>query len=284
MPTPSFRLAALLGALGPASLCAACIITTNGDDGNIASSDDGPPPPTGLTPNTTGPDTTTTSPTTTPADDTGTTGLDDTGDTTTGGPMGVCTDNLLGDPGFEAGTPNPSWDEASTVFGTPICDAACTTEEGAAPYAGDWWVWLGGVEDEPEQGSVSQVVTIEPEMAYVGFWLQIRSGAGTGDDVFTVTLDGDTIFMAVDTQMAEFGEYTQVYVDVTDWADGGAHELAFTGDVTGNGLTSFFVDETSLVSCVEPAATDTGMTGDSGSGSSGSTGAGSSSGSTGSTG
>ncbi|MCA9871967.1 MAG: hypothetical protein KC487_16495, partial [Anaerolineae bacterium] len=30
--------------------------------------------------------------------------------------------NVVADGGFEAGTPNPYWSEASTNFGTPICD------------------------------------------------------------------------------------------------------------------------------------------------------------------
>ncbi|MCA9712728.1 MAG: hypothetical protein KDK70_43265 [Myxococcales bacterium] len=269
-PKPTLALLAAGGLL-----LAACIIEINDDDSPAASTDDGTPPPTGLPSDSTGPATngTTTSPTTAAVDSTGTTGGEET-DGTTGGPTGDCTENLLGDPGFEAGTPSPAWEESSTIFGTPICDTSCTDEPGAEPYAGEWWVWLGGVADEPELGSVAQAVVIEPEMAYLGFRFQIRSAAGTGDDLFTATLDGDTVFMATDAQMADYAEYTQVYVDVTPWADGGTYTLRFSGSIQGSGLTSFFLDETSLVSCVEPSATDTGQTGSSDSGSSTGTGTG----------
>ena len=276
-PSSSLRLA--FGALVPSLLCA-CIIVTNDDiPPEEDTTDTNPTNPTN--PTTGLPSDTTSTPTTDSAtglDDTGTTG-DDTGETT-GGLPGECTENLLLDPGFEAGTPSTVWNEDSTLFGTPICDASCTEETGAVPYAGSWWVWLGGVTDQVEVGSVSHTHQL-PEMAYLGFWLWIRSSAGTGDDVFTVTVDGETVFMVVDTDMAEYDEYTHVTVDITPYADGGDHEIAFIGDLAGSGLTSFFLDETSLVSCVESSGSSGS---DSGSGTStgaegSSTGGGSSSGS-----
>jgi hypothetical protein len=232
------------GALGLALLSTACIITTNEDDdgGPGSSADDDPLPTTGQPSSSTGP----------VADDTGT----DTGDPTTSGPMGDCSDNLVLDPGFEGGSPSEAWAEASEQFETPICDAGCTTEEGAVPYAGDWWGWFGGIEDEPEAASLAQTITIDPEMAYLRFWFQIRSGAGMGNDVFTVTLAGDTVFIVTDLEMANYDAYTQVDIDVSAWADGGSYELRFASEHTGVGLTSFFLDEVSLVSCVETGSTD----------------------------
>jgi hypothetical protein len=237
----------LAGATLLGLLCPACIITTSGDDGDAeATDDDGTPPvTTGLPSDSTGP----------VADETSDSGpIDDT----TGGPMGECTANLVLDPGFEAGTPSDAWAEASDVFGTPICNTDCTDEEGAAPYSGEWWAWFGGVEDEPENASVAQTITIEPEMAYLSFWFQIRSGAGMGDDVFTVTLGGDTIWMVDDLAMPDYDQYRRIELDVSEWADGGAYELVFASSHTGNGLTSFFLDEVSLVSCSETAGTSTG--------------------------
>jgi len=232
----------VVGVLGLSLLSTACIITTSeDDDGVAASSEDGTPTPaTGQTSNATGP--------TTESGDTG----------TTGGSMEDCTDNLVLDPGFEAGTPSASWEEASMVFDTPICDASCTEEKGADPYAGDWWLWLGGVEDEPEDAFVSQMITIDPDMAFLSFRFQIRSGAGTGDDMFVVELDGDTVFMATDVEMADYGEYTLIELDVSPWADGGTYELRFASQHAGTGLSSFFVDEVSLVSCSEGSATGSG--------------------------
>jgi hypothetical protein len=262
--------ATLLGLLG-----SACIITTSEDDDGSDDSETGeddvdPPSTTGLPSDSSGP----------VVDDTGDTGPIDE---TTGGPVGECSENLVLDPGFEGGTPSEAWSEASDVFGTPICDTGCTEEEGAAPYAGEWWAWFGGVEGDPENASLAQTITIDPEMAYLSFWFQIRSGAATGNDVFTVTLGGDTLFMATDLEMPDYDEYRRIEVDVSQWADGGAYELRFESSHTGEGLTSFFLDEVSLVSCVEGAGTSTGPDTDgldeSSSGSSGSS-SGSSSGDT----
>ena len=245
----SFR--PLVGAVGLCLLSTACIINTTDDDDGTGQSgtDDGTPPATGEeTPGTTGGEQTD--------------GNDDT-DPTTGGPAGDCSDNIILDPGFENGTPNEDWEEASEVFGSPICDASCTDEEGAEPYMGEYWVWFGGVEEDPETASVTQRVTIDPDTAFLSFWFQIRSGAGTGDDVFTVSLDGDTLFMVTDMDMPDYSTYTQVDVDVSPWADGGTYELHFESSHAGTGLSSFFVDEVSLVSCSE--STETGT--DTGSGS-----------------
>lgn len=236
---PALR--SLAGAVALGLLSTACIITSSGDDDNGDASD-GNPAETGL-PETTG-------------------GPADTGETD--GPPGNCSSNLVLDPGFEGGTPNPSWTESSALFGTPICDAACTDEPGAAPYAGSWWVWMGGASEEDimnggsESASVSQTVTIDPDAAYLSFRFQIRSGAGTGDDAFTVTLDGDTVFMATDLEMSDYSDYTYVEVDVSPWADGGTYDLVFNGTQVGPGLTSFYLDEVSLVSCSDDTGTSSG--------------------------
>jgi hypothetical protein len=235
----------LVGVAGLGLLSTACIITTSEDDGDVETTDDGnPPASTGQPSDSTGPvaDGTSTGPE----------------DPTTGGPMGECSDNLVLDPGFEAGTPSEVWTEASDVFDTPICDASCTTEEGAVPYAGDWWAWFGGVEDQEENASLAQTITIAPDMAYLRFWFQIRSGAGMGADVFTATLDGDTVFMVTDLDMPDYGDYTEVEIDVSPWADGGSYELRFASSHTGNGLTSFFLDDVSLVSCSEAGSSSSG--------------------------
>ncbi|MCX4244822.1 hypothetical protein [Paraliomyxa miuraensis] len=232
---PSF-LGPLVGALGLCLLSAGCIITTSEDGDGSVGSDSGDPPPTSGQ----------------PSDSSGTSGGSigpTTDEPTTGGPQGECTDNLVLDPGFEAGTPSEAWNEASELFGTPICDASCTDEPGAEPYSGSWWAWFGGDADEPDSASLSQSITISPETAHLSFWFQIRSGANTGDDVFMVNLDGQTIFMANDLEMPDFVDYTRVELDVSDWADGGTYELSFESTHLGTGLTSFFLDDVSLVTC-----------------------------------
>lgn len=283
--TGSFaRLSVLLG-LG-LGLAGGCILTTSEDtatgngtggddddsDPDSASADDGS---TGLVDES-------------GADDNGPDSNDGTDEGTTG-PSGDCTENVL-DPGFEVGTPSDDWTEASEVFGTPICDLSCTEDEGAAPYEGDWWAWFGGVE-EPESASVSQDVTIAAaDNIVLSFRFSINASAGTGDDIFRVLVDDAEVFMATDAEMSDFDGYTRVDIDLTAMGDGAVHNIRFESSHAGTGLTSFFVDNVSLLTCDEGGdgstdggsdsgstaadstdggSTDTGSTGDGGSSDSG---------------
>ena len=106
-------LAFFAGALALGLLGSACIITTSEDDGDdveVTDESGTPPLTTGQPSDSTGP----------VADETSSGPIDET----TGGPAGVCTDNLVLDPGFEAGSPSAAWAEASDVFGSPICDTS----------------------------------------------------------------------------------------------------------------------------------------------------------------
>jgi hypothetical protein len=181
-----------------------------------------------------------------------------TGGDTDGGEELECSDNIMADPGFESGTPSEMWEEASELFGTPLCDESCTTDEGAEPRSGSWWIWFGGSE-EPEQASMSQTVTLDAENATLSFWFSINSAAGTGDDVFTVKVDEEAVFTATDGDLEQYDGYTLVEIDVSRFADGAEHVLAFEADLTGEGLTNFFLDDVELVEC-EPiaAAEDSG--------------------------
>lgn len=221
--------------------------------------------------------------------------VDDTGvGESTAGPTGECSANVLSDPGFEGGSPSEVWAEMSSQFGSPICDSSCTTEPGAEPYAGSYWAWFGGVEDMPEHASLSQTLTITAaDSAYLSFWFEINASAGSGDDVFTVDIDGINLFTASDAEMADFDHYTPLSVDATDFADGNSHTITFSADFPGMGLTNFFLDEVALITCDDSGGTagsggtDSGTTAadGSGSGSSGdATGSGTAGASTGSTG
>lgn len=225
---------------------AGCIISPEDDDTNQSGETGG----TGSS-MTTPPTTTDSDPSVDPSE--GTTSSD-TAETSDSGmvPDGCTEENLFMDAGFEDGTPSMHWTEASDVFGTPICDAGCTEQAGAVPYAGDWWVWYGGVE-QADTSSVSQTVTIEGAEAYLQFRFWINTGSGSGDDVFHVDVDGDTVFMATDLDEGEYDSYTLVAVDLDALGetDGSMHEITFGAELTGNGLTNFFLDNVSVVSCSE---------------------------------
>jgi hypothetical protein len=244
----------------PVSLfCAAllahgCVVVTSDDDDRIDS--------TTTDPGTSGPSTTTpTTATTTPATTGATTGDDDDG--TTGGFPEDCTENLVADGGFEGGTPNEDWDEHSDVFGTPICDSSCTDDSGAVPFAGDWFVWFGGLEDrQTDDAWVSQDVEILPDTAHLRFRLAMSGGDNlVGDNVMVVEIDDETVFMVTDLDQPDYeGGYHVVDVDLTPFADGETHTLRFHAEFPGTLLTNFFVDEVQLVSCEDEVGT-TGTTG-----------------------
>ena len=67
---------------------------------------------------------------------------------------------LVVDGSFEAGPGAGTWVEASTNFGSPLCDVpTCGTGTGTGPSDGAWWAWFGGVAGS-EIGSVCQNITI----------------------------------------------------------------------------------------------------------------------------
>lgn len=225
-----------------------CLITTGDvDDEDVSSSD---------TEN--DPDSSASLPTSDPTSDSVSNTSDTVGETT-GVPEGECTDNLLGDGGFEGGTPSPAWTEMSINFGTPICDTDCTMDAGADPYEGDWYAWFGGIDTAPEIASVSQIVTIDGTTAFLAFRFQINAAALSGNDFFEVTIDDTTVWLATDAEIADYETYTPISVDISDFADGLEHTVTFTGDVLGEGeLTNFFLDNVSLVSCTNGVADTTG--------------------------
>jgi hypothetical protein len=231
-----------------------CLITTGGTDEDDASASDTEDP--------SDPSTSLTDPTSETITDSATS--DSVGETT-GTPEGECTDNILLDGGFEGGTPSAAWTEMSINFETPICDTDCTADPGADPYAGDWYAWFGGIDTAPEIASVSQLATIDGETAFLSFRFQINAAAGDGNDFFEVTIDDTTVWLATDAEIDAYAGYTPISVDVSDFADGGAHTITFTGDVLGEGqLTNFFLDEVGLVTCVVGGADTTGSSSDSG--------------------
>lgn len=164
------------------------------------------------------------------------------------------------DGGFETGTPSTSWSESSTNFGTPLCDLiGCGDGDGTAgPRTGDFWVWFGGFDDGLETGSISQNVTLPGPNATLVFYLWIGFSSGNGQDFLRVTVDGNQVFFVLEGNPAFAMGYRLVSIDLSAFADGGAHELAFESTTFGGGLdilTNFSVDDISLQTCSGSTAT-----------------------------
>ncbi|MBZ0090398.1 MAG: DUF11 domain-containing protein, partial [Thermoanaerobaculia bacterium] len=157
--------------------------------------------------------------------------------------------NLVQDPGFEDGTPNGFWAEASTNYGTPLCNTIdCNDTVGSSMHSGEWWVWFGGV-TAFEQGSVSQSLTIPVGTTTLSFWLEVPTcGSNGASDFMRLTIDGNQLF-SVDATAAVCNVvgYVQQSVDVSAYADGAAHTLAFESTTIGGTISNFFVDDVELV-------------------------------------
>jgi len=150
--------------------------------------------------------------------------------------------NVVAGGGFEEGKPNPYWDEASTNFSSPLCDASCS---GPDAHAGDWYVWFGGIDDADETGSVEQTVTIPAGgKASLNFWLMMGVNAGTGS--MRALLDGNELFKVTEADASSYGEYKQVTLNVGAYADGNAHVLRFESTTYEGGITNFFLDDVAL--------------------------------------
>jgi hypothetical protein len=168
--------------------------------------------------------------------------------------------DVVVDGSFEAGTPNPNWTEASTNFGTPICDAAsCGETMENLAHTGSWWAWFGGIADIYEAGSLEQNLQIPVGSATLSFYLEMET-CGEPADYLDVLIDGNVVFH-VDATSASCGatSYSQQSVDVGAYADGGTHTLTFYSETNQSaamgtpsrenmGLYStIFVDDVSLV-------------------------------------
>ncbi len=166
---------------------------------------------------------------------------------------GTPLNSAIVDGSFEAGTPNPNWNEFSTNFGTPICETAtCGTGGGTAgPRTGNFWAWFGGI-DTLEEGTLSQNVTLASGgVATLKFWLWTGVGSGNGTDFFEVNVDGNQVFQALENDPTYSGGYTEVSVDLSAYADGGTHTIELHSIINppAGQVTNFSVDDVELYSC-----------------------------------
>lgn len=144
--------------------------------------------------------------------------------------------NVVADGSFEAGTPNPNWDEQSLQFGTPICDITSCFLDGASD--GDWWVWFGG-SDAPERASVTQTVTI-PKTAQVLKFDLAATQCDSNADFVRVTMDGEEIYRYNCLR----SPYKMRGVPIRIYADDAQHTLTFEAATFANagGASNMFVD------------------------------------------
>jgi len=157
---------------------------------------------------------------------------------------------MINDGSFELGPGGGAWAEASSNFGTPLCDvAACGTGGGTGPRAGTYWCWFGGIAGL-EIGSVSQSVVLPASSSLtLDFYTELPS-CDSAADFMEVLVDGVQVYYidGVDANCDLVG-YNLVSLDITTFADGGTHTIEFRSEVFGAnlGVTNFFLDDISLV-------------------------------------
>ena len=163
-----------------------------------------------------------------------------------GGVMPHGRTDVIADGGFEAGTPNPFWNEASSNFGSPICDiASCGQGGGTGPHAGTYWTWFGGIAGVAETGSMDQNVVIPAGTATLSFYLEIPVADSTG--FMNVDIDGNVLFTVTEADTGTYAIYAPVSLDVSAYADGGSHNVRFSSTTdAGAGPLNFFVDDVVL--------------------------------------
>ena len=160
--------------------------------------------------------------------------------TPTPSPTPICTPTeRVSDGTFESGNPWANWTvQTSTNFGTAICDTGlCGTDSGAAaPYAGNNWIWFGGIA-APENAWVGQTVIIPAGgPATLSFQLRIGKVTTPFTDTMVVTIDGSAIASFTEPSAAE-GAYSLRSFDVSPFADGASHaDSAACGFVGGGAV------------------------------------------------
>jgi cysteine-rich repeat protein len=161
--------------------------------------------------------------------------------------------NAVADGGFESGTPNPSWAEASLNFDTPLCDEAmCGSPAGGGPNTGDWWAWFGGGND-PETSSLEQVLQIEDSNNELGFWLKAQA-CDSSDDLLSLSIDGNELFLIRgDDESCGSNVYARHSIDLTTapggpYNDNTNHTLRFDAQTfrSSGSASSFFVDDVDI--------------------------------------
>lgn len=152
---------------------------------------------------------------------------------------------IVADGSLEQGTPNPSWEEFSSGFDSPICsEASCTGFFGGA-QDGIYWAWFGGA-TQPDTSHLLQEVTIPAGAGPLTFWLNITAASGNGVDTLFLAIDDVELFRVLESDMPSYTGWTEVEVDITAFADGAAHALKFESSVTGPIRSNFYLDSVAI--------------------------------------
>ena len=156
----------------------------------------------------------------------------------------------IADPSFEAGPSGTDWTQASTNYGTPLCDAgSCGTCGGpCVPRTGSFYAWYGGAGGALETGSVEQSVVIpNGTTGAIKLWVKIaNAGPGIAGDKLDVSVDGSVLATVTALDSVAYADYAQLTVDVSSMTDGNAHTLRIEGFQSTTVVFNILVDDVEM--------------------------------------
>ncbi|HEY0231706.1 MAG TPA: hypothetical protein VGC55_10665 [Dokdonella sp.] len=173
----------------------------------------------------------------------------------TGG--GVFTQPVV-DPSFEATTadagPNPDWDSLDTNPGAGGSVFYSATDFGIPVHSGDFAAWFGGWGGSgAEVQDFSQSVTLPSGgPLFLNYWREVEAAPDVPSNL-VVSIDG-TAVETTDLSTQLDADFVQQSIDISSYADGGAHVIAFTFTYDGSGAAdgNSFVDDVTIDQTATP--------------------------------
>ena len=162
------------------------------------------------------------------------------------------------DPSLEISGPDGGGDWASTSsnFTNVFCAlGVCTNNPSLAASDGAWWAWFAGIDPAnpgsatfPEIGTLDQTLTIPANATTLTFDLRLPNCSGAAADFLSLRIDNTEVWRVDGTDANCDGtDYLPQTVNISTYADGNSHQIAFYSEQTGTGTTmSFFVDQISI--------------------------------------
>lgn len=172
---------------------------------------------------------------------------------------GIAKAQIITDGSFEAGVGGGAWTEASTNFGTPLCDGGCGNCGGfCGANTGNFYSWFGGAGGSVETASVEQSVVIPNGSSTALLSMQVympTPGVGIAQDRLEISIDGTNLqtITALDSASYITG-YTQLDIDVLAYADGNAHMIRIEGFQSTTDIFNVLVDDVELNVTSAPTA------------------------------
>ena len=157
----------------------------------------------------------------------------------------------IADGSFEGGVGGGAWTEASTNFGTPICDAGgCGTCGGpCVSNTGTFYCWFGGAGGATETASVEQAVVV-PTGATAALEMYVKMpnpGPGIAADKLEVKADGTVIgtITALDSAVYK-AAYVLYTIPINSLANGASHTFRIEGFQSTTSVFNILVDDVKL--------------------------------------